>query len=215
MAIQYKSKLAWITGRVRRYFLTGVLVLVPLAATLLIFKWLFDAIDGILEPAVEAIFGRPIAGIGFVAIIVLIFLAGLFASNVIGKKVIQRGESLLEDLPMIREIYVTLKQILQSVILPNKGGFREVVLVEFPRPGMKTIGFVTNRIKDMEGKKLVNVYIPTTPNPTSGYLEIIPEEDVVKIDMSIDDALKMVLSGGMVSPEVIDGRRSKTKAIES
>ncbi|MCJ7522309.1 MAG: DUF502 domain-containing protein [Dehalococcoidia bacterium] len=215
MAIQYKSKLAWITGRVRRYFLTGVLVLVPLAATLLIFKWLFDAIDGILEPAVEAIFGRPIAGIGFVAIIVLIFLAGLFASNVIGKKVIQRGESLLEDLPMIREIYVTLKQILQSVILPNKGGFREVVLVEFPRPGMKTIGFVTNRIKDMEGKKLVNVYIPTTPNPTSGYLEIIPEEDVVKIDMSIDDALKMVLSGGMVSPDVIDGRRSKTKAIES
>jgi uncharacterized membrane protein len=208
MAIQYKSKLAWIAGRVRRYFLTGVLVLVPLAATLLIFKWLFDAIDGILEPAVEAIFGRPIAGIGFVAIIVLIFLAGLFASNVIGKKVIQRGESLLEDVPMIREIYVTLKQILQSVILPHKGGFREVVLVEFPRPGMKTIGFVTNRIKDMEGKKLVNVYIPTTPNPTSGYLEIIPEEDVVKIDMSIDDALKMVLSGGMVSPDVIDGSPS-------
>ena len=206
MAIQYKSKLAWIAGRVRSYFLTGVLALVPLAATLLIFKWLFDAIDGILEPAVEAIFGRPIAGIGFVAIIVLIFLAGLFASNVIGKKVIQRGESLLEDLPMIREIYVTLKQILQSVILPNKGGFREVVLVEFPRPGMKTIGFVTNRIKDMEGKKLVNVYIPTTPNPTSGYLEIIPEEDVVKIDMSIDDALKMVLSGGMISPEIIDKR---------
>ncbi len=208
MAILSKLKLAWVAGRVRRYFLAGILIIVPLAATLLIMKWLFDAIDGILEPAVEAIFGRPIAGIGFVAIIVLIFLAGLFASNVIGKKVIQRGESLLEDLPMIREIYVTLKQILQSVILPHKGGFREVVLVEFPRPGMKTIGFVTNRIKDMEGKKLVNVYIPTTPNPTSGYLEIIPEEDVVKIDMSIDDALKMVLSGGMVSPEIIDKRPS-------
>lgn len=206
MAILSKLKLAWVAGRLRRYFLAGILIIVPLAATLLIMKWLFDAIDGILEPAVEAIFGRPIAGIGFGGIILLIFLAGLFASNVIGKKVIQRGESLLEDVPMIREIYVTLKQILQSVILPHKGGFREVVLVEFPRPGMKTIGFVTNRIKDMEGNKLVNVYIPTTPNPTSGYLEIIPEEDVVKIDMSIDDALKMVLSGGMVSPEIIDKR---------
>ena len=116
MAIQYKSKLAWIAGRVRRYFLTGVLVLVPLAATLLIFKWLFDTIDGILEPAVEAIFGRPIAGIGFVAIIVLIFLAGIIASNVVGRKVIQRGESLVDGLPMVRELYNTLKQILQSVI---------------------------------------------------------------------------------------------------
>ena len=79
-----------------------------------------------------------------------------------------------------------------------------MALVEFPRPGMKTIGFVTNRIKDAAGNKLVNVYIPTTPNPTSGYLEIIPEEDIVVIDMSIDDAIKMVVSGGMVSPEVID-----------
>jgi len=204
MAIQYKSKLAWIAGRVRRYFLTGVLVLVPLAATLLIFKWLFDAIDGILEPAVEAIFGRPIAGIGFVAIIVLIFLAGIIASNVVGRKVIQRGESLVDELPMVRELYNTFKQILQSVILPQKGGFKEVVLVEFPRPGMKTIGFVTNRVKDTKGNKLVNVYIPTSPNPTSGYLEIIPEEDVVTIDMPIDDAIKMVVSGGMISPEVID-----------
>lgn len=204
MAIQYKSKLSWIAGRVRRNFLTGVLVLVPLAATLLIFKWLFDAIDGILEPAVEAIFGRPIAGIGFGAIIVLIFLAGIFASNVVGRKIIQRAEALVEELPMVREIYNTFKQVLQSVILPHKGGFRDVVLVEFPRPGMKTIGFVTNHIKDAAGNKLVSIYIPTTPNPTSGYLEIMPEEDVVTIDMPVDDAIKMVVSGGMISPEVID-----------
>jgi len=204
MAAQRKSKLALMAGRVRRDFLTGILVLVPLVATLLIFKWLFDAIDGILEPAVEAIFGRPIAGIGFGAIIVLIFLAGIFASNVIGRKVIQRAESLVEELPMVREIYNTFKQVLQSVILPHKGGFKDVALVEFPRPGMKTIGFVTNHIKDAAGNKLVNVYIPTTPNPTSGYLEIIPEEDIVLIDMPIDEAIKMVVSGGMVSPEVID-----------
>ncbi len=210
MAIQFRPKLAGIAGRIRRDFLTGILVLVPLGATLLIFKWLFDAIDGILEPAVEAIFGRPIAGIGFGAIIVLIFLVGIFASNFVGRKIIQRIEALVEELPMVREIYNTFKQILQSVILPHKGGFREVVLVEFPRPGMKTIGFVTNRIKDAAGNKLVSIYIPTTPNPTSGYLEIIPEEDVVLIDMAIDDAIKMVVSGGMVSPEVIDKRKSRS-----
>ncbi|UCC61114.1 MAG: DUF502 domain-containing protein [Dehalococcoidia bacterium] len=210
MAIQFRPQLAGILGRIRRDFLTGILVLVPLGATLLIFKWLFDAIDGILEPAVEAIFGRPIAGIGFGAIIVLIFLVGIFASNFVGRKIIQRIEALVEELPMVREIYNTFKQILQSVILPHKGGFREVVLVEFPRPGMKTIGFVTNRIKDAAGNKLVSIYIPTTPNPTSGYLEIIPEEDVVLIDMAIDDAIKMVVSGGMVSPEVIDKRKSRS-----
>ena len=109
---------------------------------------------------------------------------------------------------MVREIYNTFKQILQSVILPHKGGFREAVLVEFPRPGMKTIGFVTNHVRDIKGNKLVNVYIPTTPNPTSGYLEIIPEEDVIRLDMPIDDAIKMVVSGGMVSPEIIDKRPS-------
>jgi uncharacterized membrane protein len=184
--------------------LAGILVIVPIAATLLIFKWLFDSVDGILEPAVEAVFGRPIAGIGFAIIIVLIYLAGLIASNFIGKKMIERGEAFLKEVPMVREIYSTLKQILQSVIMPHKGGFKEVVLVEFPRPGMKTIGFVTNRVKDTSGQKLVNVYIPTTPNPTSGYLEIIPEADVISLDMPVDDAIKMVVSGGMISPEVID-----------
>ena len=207
MEIQSKSRWSQILGRVRRDFLAGLLVIVPLAATLLILKWLFDAIDGILEPAVEAIFGRPIPGIGFGVIIILIFIAGVIASNVFGRKVIQRGESLLEEVPMVREIYRTFKQILQSVMMPHKGGFREVVLVEFPRPGMRTIGFVTKRVADSSGQKLVNVYIPTTPNPTSGYLEIIPEADVIHLDMPIDDAIMMVVSGGMVSPDVIDKRK--------
>jgi len=189
---------------VRRDFLAGILVIVPLAATLLILKWLFDAIDGILEPVVEAIFGRPIPGIGFGVIILLIFIAGVIASNVVGRKIIERIEALLKEVPMIREIYSTFKQILQSVMLPHKGGFREVVLVDFPRSGMKTIGFVTNRLKDAAGHKLVSVYIPTTPNPTSGYLEIMSEDEITRLDMPVDDAIMMVVSGGMISPEVID-----------
>ena len=189
----------------RRDFLAGILVIVPLAATILILKWLFVSIDGILAPVVATAFGHHIPGIGFAAIIVLIYLTGLIASNIVGKKAIQRGESLLGEVPMIREIYKTFRQVLESVMLPHKGGFKEVVLVEFPRPGMKTIGFITNRVKDRSGKDLVNVYIPTTPNPTSGYLEIIPADDVVRIDMTVEEAIKMVVSGGMLSPEVIDG----------
>jgi uncharacterized membrane protein len=204
-----KAKWAKVGRYLRRHFLTGILVVVPLAATILILKWLFEAIDGILEPAVEAIFGHPIPGIGFGVIIILLLLAGIIASNVFGRKVIQRSEDFLKEVPMVREIYGVFKQVLESVMLPHKGGFKEVVLVEFPRPGMKTIGFITNRVKDVAGHNLVNVYIPTTPNPTSGYLEIIPEEDIVRLDMPIDDAIKMVVSGGMVSPEVIDKTRNE------
>jgi len=209
MGRNFKSLWSRVGRRLRRDFLAGILVIVPLAATILILKWLFVSIDGILEPVVEAAFGQPIAGIGFAAIIVVIYLAGLIASNVVGKKVIQRGESLLAEVPMIREIYKTFRQILDSVMLPHKGGFKEVVLVEFPRPGMKTIGFVTNRIKDSSGQDLVNVYIPTAPNPTSGYLEIMPAADAVRIDMTVEDAIKMVVSGGMISPEIIDTRTGR------
>lgn len=190
-------------GRLRRDFLAGIFVIIPLVVTVLIFKWLFEFIDGILAPAVEAIFGRPIPGIGFGAIIIVIYLAGLIATNVVSTRIIQRAESLLMQVPILGDIYSILRQVTESIMMPNKDGFKEVVLVEFPRPGMRTIGFVTNRVMDSSGHRLVNVYIPTTPNPTSGYLEIIPEDDIVHTDMSVDEAIKMVVSGGMVSPDVI------------
>jgi uncharacterized membrane protein len=192
-------------SRLRRDFLAGIFVIVPLVVTVLIFKWLFESIDGILAPAVEAIFGRPIPGIGFIAIILLVYIAGLIATNVVSGKAVRRAESLLAQVPVIGDIYNILRQISESIMMPHKDGFKEVVLVEFPRPGMRTIGFVTNRIMDSSGQGLVNVYIPTTPNPTSGYLEIIPENDVVHTNISVDEAIKMVVSGGMVSPEVIHG----------
>ncbi len=198
-----KSVLAGLTSGLRRYFLAGILAILPLAVTILVLKWLFELIDGILAPAVETGLGRSIPGIGFVAFILLILLAGVVASNVLGRRIIQRGEKLLADVPMVRELYKTFKQVLESVMMPHKGGFKEVVLIEFPRPGMKTIGFVTNRLKDASGSDLVSVYIPTTPNPTSGYLEILPEGDVVKLAMSVEDAIKMIVSGGMVSPPTL------------
>jgi uncharacterized membrane protein len=206
MAVKRISRLAPLARNLRRNFLAGLVIVTPIAATILIMKWLFDAIDGILEPVVELIFGRPVAGIGFAAIVILIYLAGLVAANVMGRRFIQFGESLVVRVPMAREIYNTTKQVVNSLMLPQKGGFREVVLVEFPRPGMQTVGFVTNRVMDGSGHELLNVFIPTAPNPTSGFFQIIPPENTSRTNLSVEEGMKLVISAGMVSPPVIETR---------
>jgi len=149
--------------------------------------------------------GRTIPGLGLAIMILLIYLAGVVATNVIGRRLIRYGESLLARVPLFRYLYTGIKQILESFAAPAGGGFLQVVLVEFPKKGMRAIGFVTSESPVESGEKLLNVFIPTSPNPTSGYLEIVRESDVVRTNISIDDALKMVLSGGKVSlQEVTD-----------
>lgn len=203
--MRLKLRFLWSVGvnSLKRNLLAGIIVVVPIAGTIFILHWLFFSIDGLLAPLVEAIFGRNIVGVGFIMMLIVVYLAGIIGANIIGKRIIRRSELFLAAVPMVRSIYNTFKQALESVILPTKGGFKEVVLVEFPRLGMRTVGFVTNRVKDNAGRDYVNVYIPTTPNPTSGYLEIIPADEVTPTGWSVEDAVKMVISGGMISPPVI------------
>lgn len=203
--MRLKLRFLWSVGvnSLKRNLLAGIIVVVPIAGTIFILHWLFFSIDGLLAPLVEAIFGRNIVGVGFIMMLIVVYLAGIIGANVIGKRIIRRSELFLAAVPMVRSIYNTFKQVLESIILPTKGGFKEVVLVEFPRLGMRTIGFVTNRVKDSAGRDYVNVYIPTTPNPTSGYLEIIPADEVTPTGWSVEDAVKIVISGGMISPPVI------------
>ena len=203
--MRLKLRFLWSVGvnSLKRNLLAGIIVVVPIAGTIFILHWLFFSIDGLLAPLVEAIFGRNIVGVGFIMMLIVVYLAGIIGANVIGKRIIRRSELFLSAVPMVRSIYNTFKQVLESVILPTKGGFKEVVLVEFPRLGMRTVGFVTNRVKDSAGRDYVNVYIPTTPNPTSGYLEIIPADEVTPTGWSVEDAVKIVVSGGMISPPVI------------
>jgi len=118
--------------------------------------------------------------------------------------VIRYGESWLERVPLAREIYYVFRQILDSLMMSQKGGFKEVVLVEFPRPGMTTVAFVTNTVRDSKGQELLNIYVPTAPNPTSGFFQMVPPESVIHTKMSVEDATKMVVSAGMVSPPVIE-----------
>jgi len=190
-------------GRLRRKlradFLAGFLIVVPLGATVLILLWIFNAIDHVLQPIIRSVVGRTIPGVGFGATIVLILLIGVIVSNVGGRKLIHYGESLLARVPLVRQLHTGIKQILVSFSTPSESGFLQVVLVEFPKKGMRAIGFVTNESYDKSGEKLFTVFIPTSPNPTSGYLEIVRETDIVHTDISIDDALRMVLSAGKVS----------------
>jgi len=192
--------------KLRAQFITGILVVVPIAAAILILRWLFFTIDNILQPVAQSLLGYTIPGLGLGITLVLIYLVGVIATNVIGRRLIGYGESLLARVPLFRYLYTSIKQILQSFATPREGGFLQVVLVEFPKKGMRAIGFVTSESRAESGEKLLNVFIPTSPNPTSGFLEIVRENDIIKTNISIDDALKMVLSVGKVSLQEVTDR---------
>ena len=184
-------------------FMTGLLVIIPLGASVLILVWLFTSIDNILQPVIRAIWGHNITGVGFGVTVILIYVVGVIARNVVGKRIIRYGDSLLNRVPIFKQLYRGIRQIVDSFSDPDKTGFMQVVLVEFPQKGMRAIGFVTNEIIDKNGKKLLSVLIPTAPNPTSGFLEIVKEEDVIRTQIPVDAAVKMVVSAGRMMPDEV------------
>jgi len=172
----------------------------------------FTAIDDLLQPVIKPILGHTVPGVGFGITIVLIYLIGVIASNVGGKRLISYGESLLAKVPLVRPIYTGIKQIVEGFSTPSKTGFMQVVFLEFPRKGIWTIGFITNESPAQSGETQLNIFIPTSPNPTSGFLQITKEEEVIRTDISVDEALKMIVSAGRVSPRGIGDRLArKTK----
>ena len=196
----------WLLKNMRKNFLAGILVIVPISIVILILVWFFVNIDDILQPIIKSIFGREITGLGFVISLVLIYLVGLLTSNIVGRTLISFGESILARVPLLRQVYTGSKQVIASLSGAglNKAAFRDVVLVEFPRQGMRTVAFVTNELKDKSGQKLLTIFIPTAPIPTSGYLQIVTEDKVTRTDLSVDEAITMIISSGMVSPPMLD-----------
>lgn len=186
--------------RIRGQFMTGLLVIVPIGASILILIWIFSSIDNILQPIIRLIWGHNIPGVGFGATIILIYLAGVVAKNIVGKRIIKWGDSVLNRVPVFRWIYRGIRQIMDSFAAPDKTGFMQVVLVEFPKEGMKAIGFITNEIIDREGKKQISVLVPTAPNPTSGFLIVVKEEELIRTQIPVDDAVKMIVSAGRMMP---------------
>ena len=192
--------------KLRTQFLTGVVAVIPIGVTLGILIWIFVTFDSILEPLVKLVFGRPVPGVGFGITLLLIYLIGVITSNVLGKKLLQFGESLLAKVPLVWQLYIATKEIVNSFRRSEESAFTQVVLVEFPRKGMRTIAFVTHETADKQGRKLLNIFVPTSPNPMSGFLQIAREDEVIRTDISVDDALKMVVSAGKISSPEIEAR---------
>jgi uncharacterized membrane protein len=197
-----KSSQNWFGKNVRRNFLAGLLVLVPAALVVIVILWFFRTVDGILQPIIKIFFGRTITGLGFVVTFVLIYLVGILASNIVGKRIIQFGEWLVCKLPVLGQLYNAAKQAMASIsgLSRTKAAFREVVLVEYPRKGLRTLGFVTNEMTDTSGQHIIAVYLPTTPVPTSGWVILVTEDQITRTSISVDTAMKMVISGGIASP---------------
>jgi uncharacterized membrane protein len=201
-------------GSLKKVFLTGLRVMIPLAITIFILVWLFDKIDGLLQPIFISILGRRIPGIGLLTTLVLIMIAGAIVGTVLGRRMMRSGEGFISKIPIVRSLYNGIKQIADSFSSEDQEGFLRVVLIEFPRQGMQTIAFVTDEYTDDSGTMKLNVFIPTAPNPTSGFLQIVDADDVTPTNMSVDDALKMVMSAGKVSAKGM-GKRQHTTHVDS
>ncbi len=187
----------------RRYFFTGLIVILPAAISVFVLWRLFFALDHVLGRYVEHYLGRPIPGVGLVALIALIIAIGAIASNFIGRALIRWGERLVARIPVMRWIYRTTKQLFSTLFQERSTSFRKVVLVDFPYKGIYALAFQTadsgGAIEDTVGKKLVTIYLPTTPNPTSGYFLLVPEDDVIPLEMSVNEGLKLVISAGALA----------------
>lgn len=189
-----------------RYFLTGLLVITPIWGTVLILKTVFDSLDGILGDMIpkSVTFGYSGPGLGVVALVVLILSTGLFAANVIGGQIVKHWEEFLHRVPVVRGIYSTLKSMMDIVSFTERGTYKRVVLIEFPMEGHYCFAFVTGmtkgEVQEISTGPLVNVYVPTSPNPTSGYFLLVPEKDVMPVDITVEEAMKLIVSGGLYSP---------------
>ena len=193
----------------RSYFVTGLLIWVPLVITLWVLNLIVSTMDQSLQllPAdyqPEVLFGRRVPGVGVVLTVVAIFVTGLLTRNILGQGLVRIWEALLARIPIVRSIYSSVKQVSDTVLSPSGQAFRKAILVQYPRAGVWTIGFQTgtpaDEVRSAVSVDMISVYVPTTPNPTSGFFLMFPRPETIELDMSVDEALKYVVSMGVVAP---------------
>ena len=187
----------------RRRLLTGLLIAAPVYVTYLAVRFILRTVDGFSQPIVKGVVGTTIPGLGFILTLVILYFLGLITASVFGKSLFAWIDVLLLKLPGIRHIYAATKQVVDTVSLPSKESFKKVVLAEYPRKGLFSIGFVTGSTRGPEGKTLLTVFIPSPPNPTTGQLIFVPEEEIVDTTLSIEEGVKIVISGGFLTPKEI------------
>ena len=189
----------------KRYFLTGLLVITPIWGTFLVLKTLFVAVDGILGNMLADIVTEDyyVPGLGILILLSLILLAGTLATNFLGGRLVKRWEEFLERVPVVRGIYATLKSMMDILSFEQREKYNKVVMIQFPKDGNYVLAFVTGETRDevqeLTTETLIHVYVPTSPNPTSGYFLLVPEHEVESVDMSVEEAMKLIVSGGLYS----------------
>jgi uncharacterized membrane protein len=209
----------------KRYLIAGLLVWVPLGVTVMVIKLLVGAMDQTLQwlphkYQPDVLIGFHIPGIGVVLAVVIVMATGIIVANLFGRKLVSLWESVLAKIPLVRTIYISVKQVLETIFSSGQA-FRKVLLIEYPRKGLWTLAFQSSTTQGeaqaRTGHEIVNVFIPTTPNPTSGFFIMVPKEDVIELDMSVDDGLKLIISAGVMVPKwegnwspELDEKQSKT-----
>lgn len=205
-----RSHLGWrFADHLKRKLATGLLIVIPLGLTIFVLHFLFSVADGFFAPAMrkasELLFGAGhyVPGIGVVAGLIVLYLAGVVATNLLGRRLVEFGDRLLARIPLVKSIYSSSKQLTEVISKGGKDNFRNAVWIEFPLQGAFTIAFVTNTVSAASGKKYLMVFVPTSPNPTSGYVLLLEESKVYPAAFGVEEAMKIVMSGGMVAPEQI------------
>ncbi|HMA61907.1 MAG TPA: DUF502 domain-containing protein [bacterium] len=189
---------------VRNKLLAGVITLIPVVITVYVIRLFINAFNGIVSPVVnpfiKQILGTEIPGLALIVAIVLIYLLGLFTTNYIGRRLIEKLEQWLNYIPLVRTVYGTVKKIISTFSFSSED-FEKVVFLEHPRKGIWSMGFVTGETEGADGTTYYNIFLPTTPNPTSGWMLFIPRDDVVPANMNVEEGLKTLISAGSIGPE--------------
>ena len=212
-------------ARLRNYFLAGLLVTAPIGLTIYIVWMVVAFVDNRVTPLIpvryspETYLPVNIPGLGLLVVFVVITLIGALTAGFFGRFILRIGERVLARMPVVRSIYSALKQIFEAVLTRSSSAFSKVVLIEYPRRGIWVIGFITGstegEIQNLTKDSLINVFLPTTPNPTSGFLLFVPSEDVCELSMTVEEGIKMVVSGGIVTPPDHRSREAQAKPLLS
>lgn len=194
---------------IRGYLLAGLVVWLPILVTFVILRFIVDLLDqtiALLPNAYqpEHLLGFRIHGLGVLLSLILLVITGIVVTNLLGQRLVRWSESILERIPLVRSIYTASKQVINAIFATNSVAFRKVLLVEYPRKGLWTLAFQTGgantEINSKVGREMVSIFVPTTPNPTSGFLMVIPKEEAIELDMSTEEALKLIISLGVMQP---------------
>ena len=197
-------------GTLRKYIIAGLIVWLPLAATVAIVTLVVDLLDKtvlLLPPEWQpaTLFGFSIPGFGIILALSILLLTGMLAANLFGRRLVEFWEAVLNRIPLVRSIYNAVKQISSTILDPNGKAFRKVVMLQYPRQGIWSIGFLTNEDVSAEidgiDKGLVAVFVPTTPNPTSGFIIMAPHTDITELDMTVEEGFKFIISMGVIIPD--------------